>query len=57
MPSAQSQPVQSEIDELTAAIWDGTMGEVEFFECALEAGMSLKEIEAILEEIRNEDLA
>ena len=53
---AHTNPVQSdEIDELTASLWDGGIGEVEFMELALEAGMGIKEINAILEEVRNED--
>lgn len=52
---AQPIPQPDEVDDLTASLWDGSIGEVEFFECALEAGMSIKEINAILQEVRAED--
>jgi hypothetical protein len=57
MPSAQSQPVQSEIDELIIELWDGRISEERFTDCALHAGLPIAGIEAILEEIRNEDMA
>jgi hypothetical protein len=51
-----AKPVHSdEVDELTADLWDGRISEAKFTDCALEAGVSIKEINAILEEIRNED--
>lgn len=58
---AQSQPVQSAanhpINELIRDFWDGKISEARFVDCCLEAGGDRGEIELILEEIRNEDLA
>jgi hypothetical protein len=44
-----------EVDRLIAGLWDGEIGEVEFFERALETGMSINQIGAILDEVREED--
>jgi hypothetical protein len=59
--SAQSQPVQSAanhpINELIRDFWDGKISEARFMDCFLEAGGDPREIELILEEIRNEDMA
>lgn len=40
---------------LIDALWDGAIGEVEFFECALESGMTMDEIGEALAEVRAED--
>lgn len=45
----------TEINNLREAFWAGDMGEVEFTECALESGMSLEDIGAFLQEVREED--
>jgi hypothetical protein len=45
----------TEVDLLIAGLWDGEIGEVEFFERALETGMSVKQINAVLDEIHDED--
>lgn len=38
-------------DEIIEAFEAGDMGEVEFFELALDAGMSLKEVGAVLQRV------
>jgi hypothetical protein len=47
----------TEIDDLTSDLWDGLISEERFTDCALHAGMTIGEINAILEEIRDEDLS
>lgn len=42
-------------DELIDAIWAGDMGEVEFTEVALDQGLSLDEINQVLNDVREED--
>jgi hypothetical protein len=42
-------------EQLIDAIWSGDMGEVEFTEVALDQGLSLAEINAVLIDIRAED--
>ncbi len=44
-----------EVDELTADLWDGRISEAKFTDCALEAGMTYQQVNAILLELRNED--
>jgi hypothetical protein len=45
----------TEIDELTADLWDGRISEQRFTDCALHAGINVAEIKAILQELRNDD--
>jgi hypothetical protein len=45
-----------EVDRLIAGLWDGRVSEARFMDCAMHAGLSAAEINAILEEIRSEDL-
>lgn len=42
-------------DELIDAFEGGDMGDVEFLELALEAGMDFPEIGEVLERVRSED--
>lgn len=52
---AKPIPQSDEVDFLTEALWSGEMSEETFMELALEAGMGIKEINAILQEVRAED--
>jgi hypothetical protein len=54
--SSHAKPIHSdEIDELTADLWDGRISEARFTDCALHAGMSIADINAILRDLRNDD--
>ena len=50
MPSAEEY-----IDDLIESFWCGKIGEAEFMELGLEAGMSIGEINDMLQEVRDED--
>jgi hypothetical protein len=47
----------NEVDELTHDLWEGRVSEERFTDCALHAGLTVGEINAILETIRDEDLS
>jgi hypothetical protein len=57
MPAHAHQTHLSTIDSLTRDLWDGLISEDRFTDCALHEGLSVEQIDAILEEIRAEDLA
>jgi len=42
-------------ERLVDAFWLGDVGEVEFVELALDAGMSMDEINQVLNDVREED--
>lgn len=46
---------QIEFDQLTAALWNGTLSQTDFRTRALEVGASLTVITAELEALREED--
>ena len=41
--------------ELFTAFWEGTIGEVEFFEVGSNIGVSLMELSQVITEVREED--
>lgn len=45
----------TEVDQLIAGLWDGEISEAEFYARGLDAGMLVMTIEAILDEVREED--
>jgi hypothetical protein len=44
-----------EVDRLIAGLWDGEINQADFAQLALKAGMSVKQINAVLDEIHDED--
>ena len=42
-------------DNLIDQIWQGEIGEIEFFERGMQLGMSLEELGTIVSDIREED--
>ena len=55
MPAPKPDPYAHDLNELIKDFWDGRISEARFADCAIEGGMSRVELNAILQEIRDDD--